>query len=89
MPYRYNGIEVDTLEELLKLMRAAPAYPTYTSPYTHPTIDIRMPEIPCAHMSCTLCRGTGQRLDGLGMCIHMLVCNCPRCTITCNTSVCK
>jgi len=37
----------------------------------------------CLHDNCSLCNGTGQRNDGLGMCIHMISCPCKKCTITC------
>lgn len=34
----------------------------------------------CLHDSCSSCGGTGIRKDGLGMCIHMISCPCPKCT---------
>lgn len=34
---------------------------------------------PCAHDSCTSCLGTGRKADG-SPCVHMLYCNCPKCT---------
>lgn len=34
---------------------------------------------PCLHDSCPACQGSGQRLDGNGMCAHSLSCNCPKC----------
>lgn len=37
----------------------------------------------CLHEQCSQCGGTGRRFDGLGMCVHALVCPCPKCsTIT-------
>lgn len=35
----------------------------------------------CLHSNCPHCGGTGNRRDGLGMCIHGISCNCPKCTI--------
>lgn len=36
--------------------------------------------IPCMHMSCSNCQGTGtNKLTG-GMCVHGLSCPCPRCS---------
>lgn len=37
----------------------------------------------CLHTKCGSCDGTGNRKDGLGMCIHMISCPCPRCTPRC------
>lgn len=37
----------------------------------------------CLHKTCKCCDGTGVRKDGLGMCIHMISCPCPRCTPRC------
>ena len=34
----------------------------------------------CLHDRCSQCGGTGQRKDGLGSCVHMLSCPCPKCT---------
>lgn len=34
---------------------------------------------PCAHDNCQECVGTGRKQDG-SMCIHHLVCHCPKCT---------
>ena len=34
---------------------------------------------PCVHDSCPHCIGTGVRLDG-SQCIHMIYCNCPKCS---------
>lgn len=33
----------------------------------------------CLHDTCPTCGGTGVRKDGLGSCIHMISCPCPRC----------
>jgi len=33
----------------------------------------------CLHDNCTQCSGSGVRKDGLGPCIHMISCPCPRC----------
>ena len=35
---------------------------------------------PCMHDSCSQCHGTGRKADG-SSCIHMISCNCPRCTV--------
>lgn len=37
----------------------------------------------CLHDNCSSCNGTGIRKDGLGPCVHMISCNCPKCRITC------
>lgn len=37
---------------------------------------------PCMHDSCPECIGTGVRRDG-SMCVHMISCNCPKCTPIC------
>lgn len=34
----------------------------------------------CLHASCPECQGTGIKKNGLGMCIHMISCSCPKCT---------
>ena len=44
---------------------------------------ITTPYSGCAHDNCTSCNGTGIKNNGLGACIHMLVCHCPKCSITC------
>ena len=37
---------------------------------------------PCMHDSCSQCHGTGRKADG-SSCIHMISCNCPKCTVQC------
>ena len=37
---------------------------------------------PCFHDSCSECHGTGVKRDGT-MCIHMISCPCPKCTLRC------
>ena len=34
----------------------------------------------CLHDNCSVCDGTGIRKDGLGSCIHMISCPCPKCS---------
>ena len=34
----------------------------------------------CLHDNCSSCGGTGVRKDGLGPCIHMMSCSCPKCS---------
>jgi hypothetical protein len=34
----------------------------------------------CIHDNCSSCDGTGIRKDGLGPCIHMMSCSCPKCS---------
>lgn len=34
----------------------------------------------CLHSNCKSCNGTGIKIDG-GVCIHNIVCNCPKCSI--------
>lgn len=36
-------------------------------------------DIKCLHDSCSLCKGTGKKVDG-SICIHHISCNCPKCT---------
>jgi hypothetical protein len=36
--------------------------------------------IPCMHDQCSQCKGTGERKDGLGVCVHMISCPCPKCS---------
>jgi len=40
-------------------------------------------DTPCLHKSCPLCNGTGRRKDGLGSCVHMISCTCPKCSPRC------
>lgn len=42
----------------------------------------KRPFQPCMHDSCIECCGTGIRIDG-SLCIHMISCNCPKCTPYC------
>jgi hypothetical protein len=37
----------------------------------------------CLHDGCSQCDGTGIRKDGLGSCVHMISCSCPRCSPYC------
>lgn len=41
------------------------------------------PRFACLHDNCSSCNGTGIRKDGLGPCVHMISCSCPKCRITC------
>jgi len=34
----------------------------------------------CLHMACPSCKGTGQKKNPPGACIHMISCPCPSCT---------
>lgn len=34
----------------------------------------------CMHDNCLACDGTGSRKDGLGPCVHMMSCPCPKCS---------
>ena len=34
----------------------------------------------CLHDNCSSCNGTGIRKDGLGPCVHMMSCPCPKCS---------
>jgi len=34
----------------------------------------------CIHDNCSSCDGTGIRKDGLGPCVHMMSCSCPKCS---------
>jgi len=34
----------------------------------------------CLHDNCSACGGTGVRKDGLGACVHMISCPCPKCS---------
>lgn len=91
MAFRFNGIECDTLEELEQLRRL---YGAASTPLVSDRIKIGWPydlgglqpsptDQRCAHMSCSQCGGSGVRRDGLGACVHMLVCSCPRCSVYC------
>lgn len=92
MAFRFAGIECDTIEELEALQRKFGAVPA-TADHIDWTGVGKLPDYfqtrpmepmqPCAHMSCSLCHGTGVRTDGLGMCVHMLYCSCPRCSVHC------
>ena len=44
-----------------------------------PRIDFGKSE-QCLHDNYPMCNGTGVRKDGLGMCIHMISCPCPKCS---------
>lgn len=37
----------------------------------------------CLHDTCPECNGTGQKLNGLGYCMHMIACPCPKCSPRC------
>jgi hypothetical protein len=37
------------------------------------------PKTSCMHTNCPECGGTGRRKNGLGSCIHMMVCPCDKC----------
>lgn len=37
------------------------------------------PERECLHDKCPDCNGTGIKKNGLGSCIHMISCKCPKC----------
>ena len=34
----------------------------------------------CIHDNCSSCDGTRIRKDGLGPCVHMMSCSCPKCS---------
>ena len=34
----------------------------------------------CLHDHCSSCHGSGNRNDGLGMCVHMISCPCKMCS---------
>jgi hypothetical protein len=38
--------------------------------------------IPCLHLACPRCHGTGRTYEG-AMCLHAISCPCPRCTPRC------
>lgn len=39
------------------------------------------PQMKCLHVSCKECGGTGFKKNGLGACVHMISCPCPKCTL--------
>jgi hypothetical protein len=41
------------------------------------------PKQECLHDNCSNCGGPGQRKDGLGFCVHMISCPCPKCRPRC------
>lgn len=43
---------------------------------------LRQFERPCLHDQCLDCYGTGIRRGG-GICVHGLVCSCPKCSVQC------
>lgn len=61
-----------------------PTYPVPSFPKIYDPIQNEWnylnDDIPCMHKSCPTCGGTGMRKDGLGACIHMISCPCPKCT---------
>jgi len=52
---------------------------TITTDNTQPVMN-QQNQRPCLHDGCPSCDGTGIRKDGLGSCIHMISCSCPKCT---------
>lgn len=42
--------------------------------------DWRNKNSKCLHDNCSQCDGTGIRKDGLGSCVHMISCPCPKCS---------
>jgi len=36
----------------------------------------------CLHQQCSSCRGTGIKKDK-SVCVHMISCPCPKCSLTC------
>ncbi len=41
-----------------------------------------MNDIPCAHLRCTECGGSGTKADG-STCVHMISCRCKQCSPIC------
>lgn len=37
----------------------------------------------CLHDSCPSCKGSGIKLNGGGICIHHIACNCPKHQVMC------
>lgn len=55
---------------------------TYTHiwQYTKRPVTIYKEHTNCLHDNCSSCDGTGIRKDGLGSCVHMMSCLCPKCS---------
>lgn len=68
---------VEVSEDIPKYI---PQYNGNELPQAEPGRLIPLNDRPCMHDSCTKCGGTGIRKDGLGTCIHMMSCPCPKCT---------
>lgn len=49
-------------------------------PYWSKITIVQNPKSDCLHDNCSSCNGTGIRKDGLGTCIHMISCPCPKCS---------
>lgn len=39
--------------------------------------------VKCLHDSCPSCKGSGIKLNGGGICIHHIACNCPKHSVMC------
>jgi hypothetical protein len=46
----------------------------------HETFKMPPPHRECLHDNCPSCGGTGVKKNGLGSCIHMISCPCPKCS---------
>lgn len=49
-------------------------------PYWSKITTVQNTKSDCLHDNCTSCDGTGIRKDGLGPCVHMISCPCPKCS---------
>ena len=55
----------------------------YTDLFAPNTDETKIKHSPCMHDNCPTCGGTGKRKDGLGSCLHMISCPCPKCNPQC------
>lgn len=53
---------------------------THTWEYTKRPVPTYKEYSSCLHDNCSYCDGTGIRKDGLGPCVHMMSCSCPKCS---------
>lgn len=81
--YLRNRKTVDDMADVSRTlsrpeMNADNTNPTESKPNTTYTYSKQFSQ--CLHDNCPTCGGTGIRKDGLGACIHMISCKCPKCS---------
>lgn len=85
-----NSSRLEKIEELLEaviklqsLTKPVQIQPLSIKPDSWWYKSVEQQDFGCAHMNCSTCGGTGTRHDGLGACIHMISCQCRRCSPYC------